>query len=632
MRPTPARLVAIIGELRRRKVLRTAFVYGVAGVGLIEATAEIAGVFALPDIIPRAVALLTLLGMPVVLLVSWAYDITADGLRPTLPLAPGDPAESTTSPAPQIMVGNTVARSTGSVRLSGAAKIAVSAAVLGVAALIYASFDRVGPADFDPLSWTAGEFVDSIAVVTLENLTSDPAYQALAVGITEEINRELTQFRQIKVIGRHSVEAFAEAGLTTRQLADSVGVRYVIDGSLQLQGGNQVRAVVSHTDAKTQALVWSKAFSASLDDPIAAQETIAADVTRELLAHIPGMPTQERATPIEPGAGQQTHQLGVHWLARRTPEGLRRAIDLLNQSIEQDPTFAPAWADLSSAYALTLTYRYSVGLDGYVLAGRALVAAERAVELAPSLADGYSARGYIKAIANAPVDDVVADFRKAATIRPSAPSVPSWSSRVLAAKGRDDEAFAAARRAVELDPMSAGRHIAVAYLSLHLGRYAEAIEAARTANTLEPEITLSRAIEGRALLLLDRADECASLMLGPHAVLHGTCLLASGDQVAATAIIDSITQTFAAGGSEDDFTDVLRFEDLAVYHAWLGDAPGALRWIERAYAESPVGIEVRVLQSALFDRVRSAPGFERNVSKIRAGLWEAVERAAADGN
>lgn len=404
-----------------------------------------------------------------------------------------------------------------------------------------------------------------------------------------------------------------------------------MEGSLRFPDPNQPRVVIQHIDATTDAHLWARPFIASFDDPVAAQETIAEQVTQEVLAAIPGLAAAEQSSRVDHGPGQQLHQLGTHWLARRTPGGLRRAIELLRGSITEDASYAPAWADLSSAYALSLTYRYDIGLDDYTTAGRALAAAERAIDLAPSLADGYSARGYIKAIVNAPFDEVADDFRRAARLRPNAPSVPSWSARVLAATGRHQEAFAAAARAVDLDPLSAGRHIAVAYLSLHLGRYDRAIESARVATTLEPELFLSRAIEGRALLLADRAADCAAIPLGPHAVLHATCLVAQDRRPEATMIVDSVTRAVEVAGERSDFTNVVRYEDLAIYYAWQNDAAESLRWIERAYSASPTGIEVRMLESALFDRVRNEAGFARTVGRIRDGLWDDVTRAARSG-
>jgi tetratricopeptide (TPR) repeat protein len=245
------------------------------------------------------------------------------------------------------------------------------------------------------------------------------------------------------------------------------------------------------------------------------------------------------------------------------------------------------------------------------------------------LASAHAARGYIGAVANAASEVVTRDFERAVLLQPNAPSIPSWSARALAKVGRFEEAFAETQRAVALDPNSASRHIAVAYWALQLGHYSLAVAEAQTALSLEPGLYLPRAIQARALLLEDMADQCLQLELGPHAVLHATCLREVGRDSAAGAIVDSVTSVIAGGpAAGSSFTDVTRIEDLACYYAWIGDAVASISWIERAYQFSPSGIESMVLESALFDRVRQNSEFQSALTRIRSRIWDRVELAS----
>jgi tetratricopeptide (TPR) repeat protein len=280
-------------------------------------------------------------------------------------------------------------------------------------------------------------------------------------------------------------------------------------------------------------------------------------------------------------------------------------------------------------YALALTYRYDLGLDGYTMARRALDMADRAVQLDVERAEGYAARGYIRALINAPVALVTADFERASELQPSSAQVASWSSRALELRSEFDSALAETERAAQLDPLSAGRQIAVAYLSLHLGRYDEAVEFAREGTRLEPELMLGRAVEARALLLRGDAEDCAAMSLGPHAALLATCLWELGDTARAQALIDSVTTVVSSGGGKDAFTHALRLEDLAVFQAWRGDVEGARRFVEMAYDASPTAVDVRVYRSALFDRVRTK-AFESAIDRVREGLYRRVQRTPPD--
>lgn len=203
----------------------------------------------------------------------------------------------------------------------------------------------------------------------------------------------------------------------------------------------------------------------------------------------------------------------------------------------------------------------------------------------------------------------------------------SWCARVLSQRGDVEAAFRASRQAIALDPQNAGRRLALAYDALALQRYDRAAAEAHLAGALEPELMLPRAIEARAHLLAGRADRCAAMELGPHAGLRATCLYDLGQRAEASAIVDSLIAGLAARALYDTvYTAVIRAEDLAVYYAWAGDPAESLSWVRRAYDLSPSGVEPRVLESALFDRVREDPRFSREVEGIRAGIWDRVRR------
>jgi hypothetical protein len=118
--------------------------------------------------------------------------------------------------------------------------------------------------------------------------------------------------------------------------------------------------------------------------------------------------------------------------------------------------------------------------------------------------------------------------------------------------------------------------------------------------------------------------------LGPHAGLRATCLYELGRGAEATAIIDSLITALETGTLRDTiFTEVIRAEDVAAYYAWVGDASTSLEWVRRAYELSPSGVEPRIYESALFDRVREDDRFRSEVERIRAGIWDRVRQAAA---
>jgi tetratricopeptide (TPR) repeat protein len=330
------------------------------------------------------------------------------------------------------------------------------------------------------------------------------------------------------------------------------------------------------------------------------------------------------------GPAQHEYVLGKYWLGRRTPAGIRLAVTHFGNAIRGDSASAEAYEGISTAYTLTLFYRYDLGLDGYEIAGRALWAANRAVELDPAFASGYAARGYVTSRAYGPWRQASRDFDRALDLEPNSAQAVAWSASALVEAGAADEGIDATRRAIDLDPLSPARQLSLAYAALPLGRYDLVVEAAHRASELEPELAISRALEGRALVLAGRAGECLGIAFGPHDGVRALCLEALGRHAEARAVADSVAATVGRPGSGDGvYTDVVRVEDLACYYARIGDTERALGWLREAFRLSPIGVERRVLQSALFDRLRADPAAARELDAIVAGIWPRVERSAA---
>ena len=509
---------------------------------------------------------------------------------------------------------------------SGFSKIslAVVIAILAIGTIWFYRFRAATPIINVP---TAVEYVDSVAVMPLDNDTGDPALDHVGIGIAEDIITHLARIPPLKVISSHSVQSISDQSLTYPQLGNLLNVRHIIVGSFEFHE-EDLLVHLRHINAMKNSDVWTRSIDVAADAIPQKQEEIARFVTEKVSEFIPGLDVPDYNAHGDLGPGQEAYLAGRLWLGRRTAESLNNAISELTRATELDPGYAPAYADLASAYALAIFYRYNVGgADNYVLAARSLALAERALALDPDLAAGFAARGYLGALVGQAPEEIAADLDRAAALQPNAASIPSWRARSLLLLGQPEEAFAEASRAVDLDPLAPGRHIALAELSLQLGRYDQAISSARSAAALEPDIVRSRAIEGRALLLSGNSERCTELPLGPHRVLRATCLAAAGRHAEADAIISAVIADIRSDRLPGNgYSEVIVFEDLAIDFAMRGDARNALFWSARAYSASPVGMEPRILESALFDKVRDDPAFSSALASIRADLYDRVRR------
>ncbi|UCF18908.1 MAG: hypothetical protein JSU87_13395 [Gemmatimonadota bacterium] len=599
----------LYGELKRRRVFRVAVVYAAVAFVLWQAAEIAVPALNLPDWALTLVVLLSLLGFPLALVLGWAFDITQEGVRRTESPSAVD--------VPQTRVPRWFRR------LEAAAF--VFAAVL---LLIWAPWDRGGA---ELAAFSEINFLDSVAVLPIENQTGDASLDQLCAGITDEIVGQLRRLGAVKISDPYSVERLQALGLTTRQIADSLGVHKLILGSLYGTSAD-VSLSLRVSDSRDNSVLSTGRYPGDPAEGFNAAVSMAGAFVERYLENSRITLASVIEGPSPQGPGYESYLIGKTAVARRTAEGLARAREAFNQALAQNPDYAYALSGLSRVYSLADTYRYQLGGEGYQAAGFALAYANRAIELEPNLADAYSARLLIARRSLAPVEEVAADCERTIALEPAAADGLSWCAQTVSEQVEVDKGFRAAEQAIALDPQAAGRRVALAYIALQLGRFERAAVEARMAWQLEPALMLPRSLEAWALLLSGEAQRCTGLDLGPHAVVRATCLSALGQTDEAQAIVDSVAAALRAGDFQNSvFTEASRAEDLAGYYAWIAEPMESLAWLRRAYELSPTGVEPRLLESALFDRVRSDPVFDREVEHIRSEIWPKVltaERAA----
>lgn len=275
------------------------------------------------------------------------------------------------------------------------------------------------------------------------------------------------------------------------------------------------------------------------------------------------------------------------------------------------------------------------GVDYYEAYGRAWWLADRAIALDPELAEGYAVRGILLTLAWGPAEAIAADFARALELRPNSPDVHLWYGPFLSRENRHDEALAAARRAIDLNPLAPGPHIGLVHVGIAARRPDVVVEASTQAMALEPGLMRPRSFRALGDLLSNQAERCLTLDLGPHAGVRGLCLHAQGRTEEAARLVDSLGASFMATTSPDSsFRAIFVARSLAQYYAWTGVADESLAWLERAYQPSPVGEDIPVIASAIYDKVRADPAFEAGLRRLNAQVYDRVRaaRRAAESN
>jgi serine/threonine-protein kinase len=466
----------------------------------------------------------------------------------------------------------------------------------------------------------------SVAVLPLATPGASLEEEYLGDGLSREVTERLAQMRELRVISPSSMVALKHRRLTARQVADTLHVSHVLDGSLR-RAGDRLEARVRLIDTGRDRIAWQQTYRLGEADLLRLHEAIARQVAAVLLA---SSPTPLPAAPIHTARPEayEAYLKGLYWLQRRTPEALRLAAAAFSEALGQDSLYPQALAGLASVRTYDVVYGYRSEADPYTEVADALRLAGRALALDSAAAEAYLARADARSIAFVPDDSVRADVLHARRLLPNSADAAMAYAWTLFRAGRLDAALMEARRALTLDPLSPGVRHAVVALAIGARRYELALREVRPTFAGGGADPISVVLQGYAQLLSGHAEACAQPESGPWVAVRAMCLHQLGRRAEATSLTDSLARDL----ERERYAFVHQYADLAAYYAWLGDAERSARWMERALAHSPM-LHRWQLESGLFDRVRRRPAFQVAFARACAQAEERVRaRRAAIGD
>jgi TolB-like protein len=476
-------------ELKRRRVFRVMAAYGAIAFAFLQVADVVFAGLGLPEWALRVVVVLTLLGFPAALVLSWAFEVTPHGLKKTEEAEPREIAEIVSAPPAQrwssgllallgvvaLMAGAWWAGRTTAPGVVGPVRAANAAEVLGRA---YADLDEDGR--------------PSLAVLPFADMSPEGDQEYFADGMSEELLNALVKIKGLRVAGRTSSFAYRNVEMDLRDIGRELGVRYVVEGSVRKQG-ERLRITAQLVDASDNFHVWSDTYEGALDDVFAVQEEIASAVAGQLRVSL-GL--EEGGALVAPTADLEAYDLYLRARARMRERGagVDEAVKLFEEVVARDSTWAPGWAGLAQAYSLVPYYeagaRSAAGIRPETWES-ALAAAETAASRA--LAVDPRVAGADVALGNAYRDrwewnQAENHYIRALEIDPDDVEAHQQYSELLAATGREDEALRSARRAVALDPTSAIRMNELGWMLFMNGRPTEAIRQLELASAHNPDL------------------------------------------------------------------------------------------------------------------------------------------------
>ena len=482
----------LFAELKRRSVYKVAIAYAVVGWLIIQVTATIVPALHLPDGLTTAVVVLILIGFPIALLISWAFEATPEGLKRTEDVSPNENL-------PRWSKRKFVA-------------LIVIVALIPAGLLTYQLFRAKGRSA-EPAIAVAPTSEKSIAVLPFENLSSDKENAYFADGIQDEILTRLSKIAALKVISRTSTQKYKSAPDNLREIGKQLGVAHLVEGSVQ-KIGNAVHVNVQLIRAVTDEHLWAESYNRKLDDVFAVEGEVATAIANQLKAKLSGDEQKAVAEkPTQDLAAYDAYLRGLsleRQLAGADYAGVQEAAGQYATAVQFDPKFALAWARLATIRSVLCFNR----IDRQTNSPEAVKqAADTAMSLQPDLAETWIAQGSYLYRVRSDYSGGLHAYEEGRKRAPNNAFVYLSMAYVERRLGRWGEAGAHFKKAIELDPQNFSLFIDYGreFLNL-LQRFDEAHAALDRALEISPKEESVVAMQADLFRAEGRLPEAAAML------------------------------------------------------------------------------------------------------------------------
>src|SRR5438105_1880455 len=462
----------------------------------------------------------------------------------------------------------------------------------------------------------------SIAVLPFENLSEDKTNAYFADGIQEEILTRLSRIGDLKVISRTSTLRFKNAPDNISEIAKQLGVANILEGSVQ-KAADQVRVNVQLIDAESDSHLWAERYDRKLTDIFAFESDIASNIAEALQARLTG--AERRAISSQPTTNTEAHQLYLRgrfhwnkWLGASMPAPeFDKSRQYYEQAIELDPNYALAYAGLADFYGFAFGFGLLPPEEKWAKAQEDN--AKKALELDPTLGEAYNSLASDKLYVHRDWPAAERNFRRGLELSPNFAEMHAHYGFCLVLFGRNEEALAEMRRALDLDPLSPRFGFSSARLFFFMRQYDAALDQYRKTLELEPGSAfghegLGNAYEKKNMakeaigewskaLYLTGVDEDASLLEGTYAE--------SGFEAAVHALARKQLERIKEKTARGEYVPAVHY---VTAYMRLGDKEQAFAWLVKAVEErNRLAVEIKV--NPIFDPLRTDPRFEKLVNQ-----------------
>jgi len=461
--------------------------------------------------------------------------------------------------------------------------------------------------------------IDSIAVLPLENRSTDPDADYISEGITESINNSLARLSGLKVIPHSVASHYKGKAIDVQKVGEELRVQAVLTGRVGQRGDN-LTVGVELDDVRDGKQLWGQQYNRKLADLLAVQNEIAREVSQRLRLQLSAEDQQKltKGSTDNPEA-YQLYLKGRYYTNKLSKDGFAKGIEYINQAIALDPNYGLAYSGLA--------YNYINQIDWFMppseAGPKARAAAERALSIDESSGEAHLSRALVAYWYEWDWTAAEREFRRAIELNPNSFEAHGSYSWFLAPMGRKEEAVAEAKRCVEADPLSGLANGFAGSVSVFTRQWDTAIEQLRGAIELDPNFWFNHEFLGRAYQAKGRlADAIVEYQRSielekDNAELWsnlGHAYAISGKRSEAQKVLEHLNELSVRG--------YVAPYNIAVVYAGLGENDKVFALLDQAYKSRSYYFAVAITTDDRLDSLRSDPRF---VDLLRRIGHEAVK-------
>ncbi|MDX2428936.1 MAG: tetratricopeptide repeat protein [Xanthomonadales bacterium] len=568
-------------ELKRRNVFRMGIAYVVVAWVLLQAIDFALDLISAPNWVLQVFFIAALVGLPIVLIVSWVFEMTPEGIKLESEI---DRSESVTHSTGHKLDRTIITFLAFAVVLLLAERFIMTESVPVSATATEVVAEQPGVA-----GQAADNTVRSVAVLPFVNMSSDPEQEYFSDGLSEELLNRLAQNDNLRVAARTSSFQFKGQNQDIGEIGRQLKVDHILEGSVR-KSSNRLRITVQLIQVDSGYHLWSETYEREMDDVFAIQDDISLAISRALDIELGTATPVGKRKPTENLEAYQLYLQARYFLAKRGGDNILKSLELFKQATELDDKFSEAWSGMAYAYGLATSYTRKISASQ--ASDLALESARKAIRIDPENAEAYMALARTQGQTDRNNVDALENFEKALLLAPNNVDIINMYGDFLINNGNFDKALEIEMRAIELDPLAAVHYSDLAFLMLLLQQNDDALEVAQTSARLAPDsydrhdpliVALIRLGKyEQAIEIINMAED--KLAADPGNVNYWWCMLYynQGDR---ENLRKQLSKRLEAASRTDNYypTSITAFFTL-----WLDGVEAALPLLEKSYEEKEV--------------------------------------------